>query len=249
MIIKGQDVDEILYKCSVELNSKEVFTSPRGLKTRELIAPKIILENPTKCIITNSGRKFSVDYLKHELEWYLSCKKSISKIKKFAKMWGRIKNKNGNANSNYGEIIFKQKLRNYKGFQYDWVIDSLLSDKDSRQAIINFNQPKHKSKGNLDFVCTISMQFLIRDDKLIAITTMRSNDLIYGFCYDIPFFSYIQQRVLKDLQKKYTNLKLGEYIHIPISLHVYEKHFNMLKDIIHDWEFNQPISLTLDNVC
>jgi thymidylate synthase len=51
----------------------------------------------------------------------------------------------------------------------------LLNDKDSRQAVINFNQPKHKQKEVKDFPCTETLTFLIRDNKLEVINKMRSN--------------------------------------------------------------------------
>lgn len=234
MIIKGNDIDEVLYKTSKELIKAPVY-SPRGQKTKELIKPQLVIENPELCVITNKGRKFSLDYLNAEINWYLSGEKSIKKIKEYASMWENIANKKGEINSNYGEIVWKQQLDNFKGNQYNWVIEQLTKDKDSRQAIINFNQPKHKSNTK-DFVCTTSTQYLIRNNKLLSFTDMRSNDLIYGFCYDFPFFSYLQNKIHKKLKQKYSNLEIGKNIHSATSLHVYEKHFKLLENIINQYD-------------
>lgn len=246
MIIKGKDADEVLYKTCINLiNAKEY--SPRGQKTKELIKPQIIIKNPEYCIISNPARKLSIEYLQKEFDWYMSGDKSINNIKNYASMWEKIADKNNEVNSNYGEIIFKQKLDNFNGSQYDWVINQLKNDKDSRQAIINFNQPKHKSDTK-DFVCTLATQYLIRDNKLISTTDMRSNDLIYGFSFDFPFFSYIQQKVLSDLKDTYPNLKLGENIHTATSLHVYERHFDMIEDILKEYDKKTLKSLKLEDV-
>lgn len=247
MIIEGKDIDEVLYKTSKELLNAAEY-SPRGFKTKELIKPQLIIENPNYCIITNKARKFSNKYLKAELEWYLSGEKSIDKIKHCASMWEKIKNTDGTANSNYGEIVFKQRLENFDGNQFDWVIKKLKDDKDSRQAIINYNQTKHKYDLNKDFVCTIDTQYLIRNDKLISFNDMRSNDLIYGFSYDFPFFSYLHNEIYNELKKTFPELKSGRIIHTPTSLHVYEKHFKMLEDIIKEYENNDIQSKELKDI-
>lgn len=235
MTITGSDIDEVLYKACKKLKNAKEY-SPRGMKTKELLQETLVIENPERCIITNPARKLSRKYIDKEIEWYLSGDKSIDKIKEYASMWKRIADEKGNVNSNYGEIIFFQELENFEGSQWDWVKQSLLKDQDSRQALINFNQTKHKYLGVLDFPCTLTIQYLIRDNRLISITNMRSNDLVYGFGNDFPFFSYLQQRLLKELNESGLELELGQNIHTAGSLHVYEKHYKMLEKIIESYE-------------
>jgi thymidylate synthase len=127
--------------------------------------------------------------------------------------------------------VFFQEIPSVKyRSQFDWVVESLLNDKYSRQAVINFNQPMHKYDTK-DFVCTLSMQFFIRNNELVAITNMRSNDFIYGFGYDLPFFCLLQQLVYSHLLSKYPALQLGAYTHHAASLHVYDRHFEMVDTI------------------
>ena len=235
MEIIGRNIDEVLYKVSKELILAQEY-SPRGQKTKELIQQTLIIENPDECIVKNPGRKLSLEYLESEIKWYMSGDLSVKKIEDSASLWKKIADENGNINSNYGHFTFKQKLDKFSGSQYDWVIDCLKKDKDSRQGIINFNQPTHKYIGNKDFPCTINTQYMIRNNKLIGITNMRSNDLIYGFCYDFPFFSLIQQKLTEELKNTYPNLELGANIHTASSLHVYEKHFKMIEEIIKNYD-------------
>jgi len=74
---------------------------------------------------------------------------------------------------------------------------------------------------------------------------MRSNDLIFGLGNDFPFFSYLQIRLLKELNEDGLKLKLGYNIHTVGSLHVYEKHFPMIDNIIKEYEDNIIISKEL----
>ena len=241
-MISGKNIDEVFYKICKKLKvAKEYF--PRGQKTKELIQETIVIENPADCVVKNPARKLSLDYLKKEMEWYLSGNKNIKEIGKTAEIWNKIANKDGTVNSNYGEIVFKQKLESFNGSQWDWVVSSLLKDSDSRQAVINFNQTKHKQDGVKDFVCTLSIQYLIRENKLISICNMRSNDIIYGFCNDLPFFSYLQKRLLNELNKEGLNLKLGKMYYTVGSLHVYEKHFKMINNIINEYENSTAVKI------
>ena len=245
-VIWGVDVDEVLYNTSKELlNASE--QSPRGQKTKELLQTTMVITEPRNCVIVNPARKLSKEYLKAELNWYLNGSQTIDMIKRHTSMWEKIA-ENGKVNSNYGYFVFKEDIPNFQGSQFDWIIYSLKKDKDSRQAIINFNNIHHKKHDIKDFVCTISTQYLIRNDELIGITNMRSNDLIYGFSYDFPWFSYLQQKICSKLKDKYPDLKLGRNIHTAGSLHVYEKHYKMLENIIKEYDQKEIISKTLKEI-
>ena len=111
-------------------------------------------------------------------------------------------------------------------------MDSLIEDKDSRQSIIHFNKPSHQWKGNKDFVCTLNGIFQIRDNRLNFTVDMRSNDLVLGTATDVAFFCLLQQQMLKHLRLTYPDLKMGSYTHIVHSLHIYERHFNLVKEML-----------------
>ena len=77
-----------------------------------------------------------------------------------------------------------------------------------------------------DVPCTLTLQFFIRDGKLHQIASMRSSALIFGISYDVPAFTFFQEMFANEL-----NVELGTYVHISNSLHVYERHFDMLNKI------------------
>ena len=70
----------------------------------------------------------------------------------------------------------------------------------------------------------IALQFFIRDDKLQLVANMRSSDLVLGISYDVPAFTFLQELMAREL-----GIEVGTYIHVSNSLHVYEKHFDLIK--------------------
>ena len=226
----GESFDVVFKNIATELHQLETMTSPRGQATKEFLNLTMIIEDPTKCVLSSEPRKLSHKYLKAEFDWYLSKERSIEAIKDHSKMWSMIADQHGQVNSNYGYFAFENLLSD-GSTQMDWCINSLIDDTDSRQSVMNFNNVSHKVSNNKDFVCTLSQQFFIRNNELISIVNMRSCDLIYGASFDIPYFSFLQQFVFKSLLNKYPTLKLGKLIHNSGSMHVYERHFEMIKKI------------------
>jgi len=137
----------------------------------------------------------------------------------------------GVVNSAYGDLIFKRK--NEHGFsQYHWAFESLAKDKDTRQAILHFNMPTHQYEENRDFVCTLHGMFMIRDNKLNLTISMRSNDAILGTPTDVPFFCTLLQQMYYHIKPLYPGLELGTYKHQVHSMHVYERHFDLINEML-----------------
>ena len=204
-------------------------TKPRGQKINELI--NVSLEfDPLFPLYENEKRSSQFEYIAGELVWYFNGMKDTNFISKYSKFWNSIKNEDGTSNSAYGNLIFSERENGYT--QWNWALESLLNDKDSRQAILHFNKPSHQYKGVKDFVCTLYGIFQIRNNRLNFTVHMRSNDLILGLPTDVAFFCLLQQQMYKHLLKRYPNLKLGMYTHIVNSAHIYERHFKLSKDML-----------------
>lgn len=220
------------YKAILEniTNDPEFENSPRGLKIKELTNIHIDITDPTRSMYTNSKRSSQFKYIAAELVWYFSASNDLSFIEKFAKFWINVANPDNTLNSAYGNLLFNQ---HYDVTQWKWAYDSLVKDKDSRQAILHFNMPIHQKNDNKDFVCTMYGIFQIRNNELNFTIHMRSNDVILGLPTDIAFFCLLQQQMLKLLNESvYPDLKLGKYSHIVNSLHLYEKNFNLVNDML-----------------
>ena len=238
------DFSNILKEAILQIDTFGDLSKPRDLEVKELLLADITID-PKKPIANFESRKFNWKYFAGEMAWYLHRDTDISYINKFSNFWKGITNQGTNQiNSNYGALVINNE-------QIGWVVDSLLADDNSRQAIMFFNQPKFQFKGNKDFVCTMYANFFIRDNKLNMKIQMRSNDVFYGLTFDAPFFSFLMQSVYLILKKddKYKSLELGDYYHFADNLHFYERHFELaekikqedLKDTVSNLILKQPL--------
>jgi thymidylate synthase len=203
------------------------ITIRRDMKINELDDVWLELFYPSQNLCTLKSRDMDVDYLAGEIAWHESGSLKVKDIEKFSTFWTHLADSNGTVNSNYGFIVNIEKWAGIS--QFEWCINSLKKDLYTRQALINYNMPRYKYDGVKDFVCTISQQFIVRDGALDSIVLMRSNDLIYGLTYDIVFFTGLQMKIAKIL-----DVPLGKYLHYDTSLHVYERHFEMLKQMANE---------------
>ena len=125
------------------INETGTTSQPRDLKVKEAVLTDFVID-PKQPIANFPQRKFNWKYLAGELAWYLKQDRDVDYIGAFSNFWSHITNPNSNEiNSNYGSLVFNAK-------QFGWVVDSLVADKNSRQAIMFFNQPKFQFEGNKD---------------------------------------------------------------------------------------------------
>jgi len=216
----------------------DFFSAPRGQKIKEKLGASFRITNPRDRLPFVPQRDFSVAYYVAESLWYLSGSDSTSWISNYSSFWKNISDDGATANSAYGSRIFAPHSRIAASVDPSWnqwkyVIDELSSDPDSRRAVVHIRSPQDSILAKKDVPCTLSLQFFLRNDKVHMVTSMRSSDLILGIAYDVPAFTLFQELLASELSivlnKK---IGLGDYTHISNSLHIYEKHFDMVKKIL-----------------
>jgi len=243
-IYKGKTFAEVYRKSLFDLiNDPEYSVSPRGMKINEVTNAVHIVEDPTSCLYENERRGSQLKYIAAETLYYFAGRRDLEFIKKYAAFWEQIANEDATVNSAYGNLIFTEV--NKAGVtQWDWAFQSLVKDKDTRQAILLFNKPDYQYFGNKDVICTLNGIFNIRDNKLNFSIQMRSNDAILGTPTDFSFFCLLQMQMHKLLKETaYPELELGTFTHMANSYHVYERHFSMIADMMTNYfkpvEFEQ----------
>lgn len=206
---------------------KMVYDIMRGGSSQEVNGTREVLDRVYRLTdITNpviSIRNISRRYVAAELLWYLSGDNSVDFIGKYASMWNRITDDRKTNNSAYGYII------KYKhGFdQLEKIIELLKVDPYSRRAVININVPNENVIETKDEMCTVCLQFLVRDNKVHLTVVMRSNDTFFGFPMDVVYFCELQKYVADRLGYEY-----GNYTHHAISLHIYERDYDKFNNIL-----------------
>lgn len=201
---------------------------PRGMKVREKLGVRFKVRNPRHRIPYVAGRKYRVQYLIAESLWYFMASNSTDWISYYAPFWADISDDGKTANSAYGSRVFLPHPRIAGGAysQWDWVISELKRDPHSRRAVIHIKTAEDTIKAQKDVPCTLALHFFIRDEKLHLVANMRSTDLVLGLAYDVPAFTFMQEAMANEL-----GVELGTYTHTSNSLHVYERHFEMLDEI------------------
>lgn len=208
----------------------DFISSPRTWETREILGTFAIIKNPYDRLVTNIHRKISLKYLVGEWLWYERGSNSLEEISYYSKFWRSVSDNQKIVNSAYGHRILGIN-KNVGINQWKWVKRQILSDPDTRRAVMFIALPSDIKKQTKDFPCTLALQFFIRSNKLYLTAIMRSNDLVLGFTYDAASFTLLQEKMLLELKEHFPNLEMGYYIHIATSMHIYKRHYDMIKNV------------------
>jgi len=193
-------------------------TDKTGVKMLELVSASFVADEPSIFGTVNQ------DYVERELEWYNSMSLNVNDIPGGPPaIWKQVADKDGLINSNYGWCIWSEDNVD----QYANVIGELKKNPDSRRAIMIYTRPSmwvdYNYNGMSDFMCTNAVQYVIREGSVHAIVQMRSNDVVFGYKND-----YAWQKHVLDLVSISLNVPAGYIFWNVGSLHVYERHFDLV---------------------
>ena len=155
------------------------------------------------------------------------------------KYWGKWDSRKFKTNFKKENI----KIINYNKRKIGFFEVTRKGSMETRRAVLFIALPSDMKTETKDFPCTTSLQFLIRKNRLYLIANMRSNDLVLGFTYDAASFTLFQEKMLLELRQYYPKLKMGKYIHIAASIHIYKKHYEMIKIVLKEKNKNLKISI------
>jgi thymidylate synthase len=110
--------------------------------------------------------------------------------------------------------------------QLDNVISALKEDEHSRRAMIMIFKPEDTDDSTgftTRIPCSVSYQFLIRNNKLMCLYSIRSNDYFKHFGIDIYLANSLQEYIVEQLKDKYPKLKVGPLNYYCGSFHAYNE--------------------------
>src|SRR5690606_4963573 len=121
---------------------------------------------------------------------YLSKSNNLDFIKYYIPPYHKASDDKVTIHGGYGPRLF-----NMNGHinQVDNIINLLKTNPSSRRAVIQLFDAEDLLNYHSDIPCTNTLQFTIRDDKLIMMTSMRSNDAFLGLPHDIFCFTMLQE--------------------------------------------------------
>lgn len=208
------------------LKQQELYvTDKTGVKMLEIRGASFIADAPAIFGTVNQ------EYVDRELAWYQSQSLSVNDIPGGPPaIWKQVADSDGLINSNYGWAIWSPE--NHE--QYKHVLFELLKNPESRRATMIYTRPTmwydYNHNGRSDFMCTNAVQYMIRYGKLEAVVQMRSNDVVFGYKNDYAWQKHVLDTLATDLSETEggMDVKPGT-IHWNVgSLHVYERHFNLI---------------------
>lgn len=213
MYIKETSLDDILNNVYNKLINLPSDIIPTKGPNSEIFGCLIELTNPrARLSITETrGKAFSP---LGELLWYLSKTNKLDFIKYYISPYIKSSDDKETIYGGYGPRLFN---KDGKIDQVKNVIKLLKKKPNSRRAVIQLFDAKDLVEFHKDIPCTTTLQFTIRNKKLIMMTSMRSNDVFLGLPHDIFCFTMLQELIAVTL-----GVELGSYYHSVGSLHLYK---------------------------
>jgi len=191
-------------------------SAPRGMSTFETIGVGFCLTDPLARIPDFPQRHWSLPLAIGELCWHIRASDSLAELSYYLPKWEDYSDDGLFVRGScYGKKAFS---KTGSKSQWETARDILLADESSRRAIIVFDHTISSDVDTLDKSCLTSMQFLIRENRLHALCSMRSNDVFIGLPYDVFSFTMFQELMANDL-----GIELGNYYHFAGSFHLYER--------------------------
>lgn len=197
--------------------ARGVAQSSRNGDTLEVNDMVIELANPTKSIPSGIGRRGYSNALAALEGLQLVAGVTYDDLMvKIAPNTQQFREDDGMFHGGYGRRI---------GDQMNTIVERLAQDPDTRQAVVTLWDPALDSVGGKrDHPCTVMFNWRIRQGELLMSTFMRSQDVHWGWPYDVVMFSMLQLAMAK-----YLGVDCGAYTHHAASFHIYTKDVPQLR--------------------
>lgn len=223
--------------------SSDLISKPRGFEIKEILNDQMKIDMHTP-ILSVVERNLGYKFMAREAWWIMDGRNDVESIKDYSKAISKFSDDGYHFNGAYGPRLVDQ---------WHYIVDSLISDIDTRQAVATIWRPNPRA--SKDIPCTISVQWLIRNNKIYCIDNMRSSDIWLGVPYDVFNFTMLTGYLMLLLRERgLNNLELG-YLYLNTgSRHLYENNFESAIDVLNKpfarsyrefdpYEFDSPLEL------
>lgn len=191
--------------------------SPRGMVTKEIRNMTLQVDDGLDNIINCRMRNLNYKFMIAEWLWILSASEELNLLTEYNSKMAKFSDDGLILNGAYGPRLMPQ---------IPYIIET-LKKLDSRQAVSTIWTPiPAESK---DVPCTISLQWLIRDNKLHCTINMRSSDAWLGIPYDFFNFSQVSNCIAGLLE-----ISLGSITMNLCSSHLYESDFIFAETLLNE---------------
>ena len=144
-----------------------------------------------------------------------------------SKIWDQWADENGSIGKAYGyQLGVKHKYKEGEFDQVDRVLYDLKHNPASRRIMTNIYTFADLHEMNL-YPCAYSVTFNVSGDTLNAILNQRSADMLTANNWNVA-----QYAALLLMIAQVSGLKAGELVHVIADAHIYDRHIDMVKELI-----------------
>ena len=142
-------------------------------------------------------------------------------------IWDSWADENGSIGKAYGYQLAKKSIYPEGEFdQVDRVLYDLKHNPQSRRIMTNIYNFEDLHEMNL-YPCAYSMTFNVTGDTLNGILNQRSNDMLTANNWNV-----LQYALLIHMFAQVSGLKPGKLIHVIADAHIYDRHVDLVKEVI-----------------
>ncbi len=151
------------------------------------------------------------------------------------KIWDSWADENGSIGKAYGyQLGVKYKFPHGEMDQVDNVLWQLKNTPYSRRIMTNIYNFADLTEMGLE-PCAYSMTFNVTGNKLNAILNQRSQDILAANNWNV-----VQYAVLVHMLAQVSGLVPGELVHVIADAHIYDRHVDIIKELIARPQFPAP---------
>lgn len=150
-------------------------------------------------------------------------------------IWDQWADKNGSIGKAYGyQLGIPYKFKQGEMDQVDNVLWLLKNDRYSRRIMTNMYNFADLSEMGLE-PCAYSMTFNVKGDTLNAILNQRSQDVLTANNWNV-----VQYSLLLMMMAQVSGFKAGELVHVIADAHIYDRHVDIVKELIERPQYPAP---------
>ena len=151
-------------------------------------------------------------------------------------IWDSWADESGSIGKAYGyQLAVKHKYKEGMFDQVDRVLYDLKNNPSSRRIMTNIYNHHDLSEMAL-YPCAYSVTFNVSQGKLNAILNQRSQDILAANAWNVS-----QYAALVMMLAQVSGLKAGELVHVIADAHIYDRHIDIVKELISRKENPAPV--------
>ena len=158
-------------------------------------------------------------------------------------IWDSWADETGSIGKAYGYQLAKKSIYPEGEFdQVDRVLYDLKHNPQSRRIMTNIYNFEDLHEMNL-YPCAYSMTFNVTGDVLNGILNQRSNDMLTANNWNV-----LQYALLLMMFAQVSGLKAGKLIHVIADAHIYDRHVDLVKEVIAKPQHKAPKLIINPNI-